>query len=483
MQHLLTSSLPLRPFQRRFINAALSPQYNTAILSVPRGNGKSWLAAAILIDCLTPGGTLHEPGKEYLLGSGSIDQARMVFGPIKAALGDNPEYRISDSVSRLAITHKPTDTKLRVISSNGKTAMGVVNTPVWVFDEAGSFEVNGGQLLWDAAVTAQGKPGSPLKLILIGTVAPALRGWWADLVSDGTHGSTYVQTLQANPERWNQWPEIRRCNPLTAVSADFRKTLLAERDAAYRDSRLRARFLSYRLNQPTADESQMLLSADELERVLARPVPDRDGAAVVGIDLGGGRAWSAAVAHWPNGRVECVAVAPGIPTIEAQEKRDRVPRGSYQKLVNDGSLRVAHGLHKQPPEQLVNAMLDMWGKPKRVIVDRFRLDELKDASKGSGIRIEERVTRWSDAAADIRAVRKFASDGPLAIEHGSRLLLTASLLAALVLNDDAGNTRLTKRSHNVSRDDVAAALCLSAGGVDRDMRKPSSGVRSRGLAG
>ena len=243
MQHLLASTLPLRTFQRTFIKAALSPRYKIAALSIPRGNGKSWLASEILIDCLTPGGTLHQPGKEYLLGSGSIDQARLVFGPIKAALGDNPEYRISDSVSRLAITHKPTDTKLRVISSNGKTALGVVNTPVWVFDEPGSFEVNGGQLLWDAAVTALGKPNSPLKLILIGTIAPSLRGWWADLVSDGTHGSTYVQALQANPERWDQWPEIRRCNPLTAVSADFRQTLLAERDDAYRDSRNKARWL------------------------------------------------------------------------------------------------------------------------------------------------------------------------------------------------------------------------------------------------
>ena len=201
---------------------------------------------------------------------------------------------------------------------------------------------------------------------------------------------------------------------------------------------------------------------------------------MVGIDLGGGRAWSAAVAQWENGRVECVAVAPGIPSIEAQEKRDRVPRGTYQALVNNGSLRIAHGLHKQPADQLVNAALDMWGKPKRVIVDRFRLDDLKDASKG--LRIEERVTRWSDAAADIRALRKFSSDGPLSVEHGSRQLLTASLIAALVLNDDAGNTRLTKRSHNVSRDDVAAALLLSAGGVDRDARKPAGGVQFGGLA-
>ena len=104
--------------------------------------------------------------------------------------------------------------------------------------------------------------------------------------------------------------------------------LLAERDAAYRDSRLRARWLSFRMNLPTADESQMLLTGPELERVLARPVPEREGAPVVGVDLGGGRAWSAAVAQWENGRVECVAVAPGIPSIESR-KRTR-PRAPWQ---------------------------------------------------------------------------------------------------------------------------------------------------------
>jgi len=42
-------------------------------------------------------------------------------------------------------------------------------------------------------------------------------------------------------------------------------------------------------------------------------------------------------------------------------------------------------------------------------------------------------------------------------------LLTASLSAALVKNDDQGNTRLEKRStHNLARDDVAAALVLAS---------------------
>ena len=165
-------------------------------------------------------------------------------------------FASSTLVTRLGITDKRDGTRLRVISSAAKRAFGVVGVPLWVLDEPGSFEVVGGQLMYDAAMTAQGKPDSPLRVILIGTLAPATSGWWHDLVADGSHGSVYVQTLQGDPERWDSWHEIRRCNPLTAVSSEFRRKLLEERDAARADTRLKARFLSYRLNVPTGDESR-----------------------------------------------------------------------------------------------------------------------------------------------------------------------------------------------------------------------------------
>ena len=79
-----------------------------------------------------------------------------------------------------------------------------------------------------------------------------------------------------------------------------------------------------------------------------------------------------------------------------------------------------------------------------------------------------RVTRWSEASEDIRAVRKFAADGPLAVEPGSRPLLAASLAAAMVQNDDQGSVRLVKRgTNNTGRDDVAAALVLACGALSR----------------
>ena len=78
--------------------------------------------------------------------------------------------------------------------------------------------------------------------------------------------------------------------------------------------------------------------------------------------------------------------------------------------------------------------------------------------------VTPRVSRWSEAAFDIRSLRKMAKDGPLAVDPPSRPLVAASLAVAQVKNDDQGNTRLVKRgTNNTSRDDVSAALTLIAG--------------------
>ena len=468
------SFMDLRPFQRTFIKNALRPDVDIAALSLPRGNGKSYLAAHLVTRALTPGDAWFVDGKEVVQCAASIEQARIVYNFVRLALEPTGEYRWIDSVTRLGCTHKATNSKLRIISSNGKSAMGLVNTPLAICDEPGSWEVNGGQLMWDALTGAVGKPGSPLKIIVIGTLAPSMAGWWHNLIKDGTHHSTYVMALQGAREKWDSWPEIRRCNPLTAISPTFRAKLLEERDAARADTRLRARFLSYRLNVPSGDESTMLLSPEDLELVEARTPPEREGRPFVGLDIGAGRAWSAAVALYPNGRTEAIALAPGIPDLEEQGRRDRAPAGMYGRLYDIGKLEIAHGLRVQPVAQLWDMVLQAWGKPKLVICDRFKLAELQDVVKGC--RLEPRVTRWSEATSDIMALRKMVRDGPMAIDADSFLLIGASLSMTMVKNDDAGSTRLEKNStNNTGRDDVSAALTLAAGALARNPKR-SSGV-------
>ena len=213
---------------------------------------------------------------------------------------------------------------------------------------------------------------------------------------------------------------------------------------------------------------------------------------MVGIDLGAGRAWSAAVALWETGRCEAMAVAPGLPSIADQEKRNGVPAGLYRALVKSGRLEVADGLRVPPVGLLVapgrhrgrahDRIREEWGRPQVILCDRFRINELHDTLPPYPV--SPRVTRWSEAAADIRDLRKLTLDGGLSVEPTSRDLLTASLAVALVKNDDQGNVRLIKHGgHNQARDDVAAALLLTAGALMRWRQTRPVRPRRHAMAG
>ena len=466
--------MKLRRFQKKFIARAFAPGIDTSALSLPRGNGKSWLAGHLLARFLTPGDPLHVRGKEAVLLSGSIEQSRIVFKFCREVLEPTGEYSFIDSATRVGITHRKTRTRLRVHGSNSKTALGLVNVPIVVWDEPGAATTIGGQALWDAVATSQGKPNSTLRAILIGTVAPSSSGWWAEMLAAGSQGTVYVQALQGDVKTWDKWATIRKANPLTSISSTFRAKLIDERDQARRDSRLKARFLSFRLNVPTPSENDVLLTVDDFEGMTKREVPARVGRPIVGVDLGGSRAWSAAIALYENGRIECRAVCPGLPSIEDQERRDRVPRGTYQILADQGVLVQSTGLRVPPPKVLVNLITSTWGRPASLICDRFRLDELRDAQVPC--RVHPRITRWSEASYDIRALRARVKDGPFSIDPSSKSMMAASLAAASVQNDDAGSCRLVKRgTNNTGRDDVAAAFTLAAGAYERSRERGASG--------
>ena len=461
-------------YQKRFLKAVDDRRYRTVAASWARGGGKTTCAGRVVARALTPGDPLFVAGGEVVLFAGSIEQCRLTYRQSLAFLEPRlDDYRLVDSATRVAITHKATRTRLKAVGSNPKTSLGLVGVPLAIIDEPGALHTVGGAALWDAVRTAQGKVGSPLKVILTGTLAPSAPGsWWPMMVERGTQGSTCVQLLQGRRDRWDSWREIVRVNPLARHHREFAEVLREERDAARQDTRLKASFLSFRLNIPTADEDEYLLMVEDYERAEARPVGDRSGSPIVGLDLGGNRAWSAAVALWPSGRCEALAVAPGVPDLEAQERRDRAPGGVYRELACAGRLMVAEGLRVPPVDLLWHAVTEAWGVPSLVVCDRFRLGELEDVVLGACL-VEPRVTRWSECAYDIRALRKMATDGPLSIERDSRLLIAASLMFAKVKNDDAGNVRLVKRgSNNTARDDVAAALTLAAGAWARDRSRP-----------
>ena len=466
----MATPIRLRPFQRKAVRALESGRYDVVVLSTPRAQGKSTLAAELCRRALTPGDTLHVAGSESLLVASTIAQSRKTcFKLLRRAIegGESPgDYSISESVNGCHVRHRASNTRVSVVAGSAKATLGLVGCPLVVMDEPGAYELEAGAALWDAVDTALGKPESPLRVFIIGHLAPRATSaghWYFDLVHAGTTGRTHVQLIQGRRERWDQASEVRRCSPLSWDFPASRRKLFEQRDRARSDSARLSAFLAYRLNLPERDAASVLLTVLDWLKVRARPVSDPEGLPVIGIDMGESRAWSACVAVWPSGRTEAAAIAPGIPSLSEQERRDGVPRNTYQRLADGGALRVAEGLHVPTAGMMADLVRSRW-KPRAMVADRRRIQELWDAK----LPVEARVTRWFEGSSDIRALRKAARDGALSVVPEACDLLEASLSVATVKDDGEGNMRLVKRgTNNQSRDDVAAAWTLAVGAVSR----------------
>ena len=333
----------LLPFQSAFVAAVCRKEHPVSIaaLSTPRGNGKSWLAGALVARSLTPGDPLHENGVENVLVAASRAQAGIVLDFTRNLLADEVGYKWRvDGVEHLA-----SRARVKVISSDSRRAMGLgANVRLAVCDEPGSWAPQSGRRLWDAVCTGLGK--RKMTIIAIGTLAPApLTGpasWWPSFVIEGNGDGHHVSLLQADAKKWKDFDEVLRVNPVAAINPHLKRTLEREHKVALSSERAARTFRQFRLNIPGEPvDTQPLITAAEWQRVCAREVPDCEGAPIVGVDLGGSRSWSAAAAIWPSGRVESWALAPGIPSLDDQEREDQTHQGSYAELVRSGGLAVS----------------------------------------------------------------------------------------------------------------------------------------------
>lgn len=222
-------------------------------------------------------------------------------------------------------------------------------------------------------MAAQGKPGSDMRIVIAGTLAPASSGWWHDLFLGGSRPGVHVQLLQGRRYRWDEWQEIQRVNPLARDFLELRAALKREREKDRRDPGAKARFLSFRLNIPSSDEREMLLTVDDWDRLCSRPVLASEGQPLMAIDMGANRAWSASSVVWESGRLECLAVCAEIPSIRDQEVRDCVPAGSYSTLVDLGLLRPMEGKRVPGADDLIQEVVSRWGYPSFMFSDYLRI--------------------------------------------------------------------------------------------------------------
>lgn len=134
-------------------------QYRTALIEIPRKNGKTQLAAAFALYLLFADG---EPGAEVYSAAADKDQARLVFGEAKRMLEASPLLLPRAQVFKDAILVPETQSVYRVLSADAPTKHGL-NPHGVVVDE---LHAHKSRELWDVLTTAQGTRRQPLTVAI-----------------------------------------------------------------------------------------------------------------------------------------------------------------------------------------------------------------------------------------------------------------------------------------------------------------------------
>jgi phage terminase large subunit-like protein len=214
--------LRLMPWQK-FVFAALfgfvergstTRRFRQAVVYVPRGNGKTTLAAPIALYL-----TFVEGGAEGYAAAVTRDQARILFDAAQTRVRRSPEFRTAFSigVGANAIYQEVTASRFAPVSSDAKALDGL-NVQVAVCDEIASHKTSE---VYDVLLTAMGKRRHPL-LLSISTTTGNNSGigkqlWdYASRVLDGTQEDDRLFGLiyAADPED-DPWEEATwiKANP------------------------------------------------------------------------------------------------------------------------------------------------------------------------------------------------------------------------------------------------------------------------------
>ena len=156
----------LEPFQQEFLNEFYRVDergkrvYRLGILGVPRGNGKTPLAAGVgLFELMA-----RQDAPDVFNASGSEDQARVLTEFARSFVLDGKLQNWLDA-QRKVITHRTTKGVLRVIPSSGRLQHGL-SVSAAIADELHAFTTEEQEEVWTALWTAMHKRENAFGLII-----------------------------------------------------------------------------------------------------------------------------------------------------------------------------------------------------------------------------------------------------------------------------------------------------------------------------
>ncbi|MGA0615565.1 terminase large subunit domain-containing protein [Paracoccus sp. KR1-242] len=478
---LAGSQVKLAKYQKQFLNGALKPEIMVACLSIGRGNGKTALSAGVALAEVM--GVLHDapqPKREVLLVARNRDQGKVAFQFILGFIEGLPdEDRALFDIrrgQRLEAEYSGNGGGIvRVIPADGKSILGGAPTMA-ILDERAAWHPEKGQELENAILSGLGKRDG--RAFIISTSAPDdanAFSRWLDQPPPGTYVQEHRPQEGCAPD---DVEALKIANPGAAEgigsTLDWLKSQAAR--AIARGGSALASFRNLNLNQRVNVETgKVLVTVDEWLSAEVAELPGRDGPCVLGVDLGGSRSMSAAALYWPlTGRAEVWGAFPTNPGLADRGAADGVGR-RYVEMEERGELWTQGDLIVPPADWLRRVIGRAEGYPIACIVgDRFREAEFREAMQAAGVRVPfvARGNGFRDGGEDVERFRSGLFDGR--VKTLPSLLLRSAMAEAIVVIDDSGNEKLTKK-RSLGRIDAASALVVAVAEGQRRAAVPERG--------
>ena len=470
----------LLPEQREFVEAVYGTAskrgkrvIDLAVLSEPKGNGKTGLTAGLCL-CHLLGPEAEPRGEVY---SASIDRAMagIVFEEMEAVIVEVPEFAERVNVQRF---HKRIEvlegdgagSKYEALSSDARKAQGRAPS-LWVYDELA--QAQDGELL-DNLMQGMSKRDEALGIVLSTQARDDLHPL-SQLIDDGLSGvdpSTYVQLIAAPMDADPYDAQtLKACNPAWGKFLDV-DDLLRQAARAQRLPALQAAFRNLRCNQRVdADDDARLVPLEvwRLGDVAVDVEKLRGRRCYAGLDLSGVRDLTALVLIFPDDQPEpAYEVVPFFWTpLEALSARRPAEEALFRQWIDAGLIEGVPGpviRYRYVAEKLgeVAAMFDV----RQIAYDRWGIKHLEQDLADLGLQLP--LVPFGQGFADMTpALQRFAELALTSrLHHGGNPVLTACLAAAVVDAPSGSEMKFNKaksKRPGVVRIDGVVALAMAIG--------------------
>ena len=484
----------LRAWQRQIIEAIYATDASgrrikrQVLLTIPRKNGKTQLAAALAL-CHLVGPEAEQRGQVY---SAAADrkQAALILRELVAFV--RADKKLSDRIiireHSKTLEDVVTGSTYEALSSDAKKAHGL-NVSFAVLDELAQWPKRD---LYDALTTGGAARAEPL-FVVISTQSHDKNHVMSELVQYGRRvlagtitDATFLPVIFAAPDDADPWLPAtwHACNP---ALGDFR-SLAEMQSAADQAKALPAREPSFRLlylNQPV-DASARFLNKRDWDackgEIGGGPLFGTSGLSkqrcILGLDLSATTDLTALAAWFPQTHdLMCWFWMPAD-NLEEAERRDHVP---YRLWAKQGYIETTPG--RAIDKNFVVHRLGELTKDYAVqfcAADRWRLDEIRRLMVEAGIKIElvEHGQGWRDMGPAIDAVETAVLRREL--RHPGHPVLDMCVANAVTVSDPTGARKLVKE-RTTGRIDGLIAATMAIGAAVKTAPKKESVYKTRGL--